>query len=196
MTHFSQVARGAVREEVMRQAWHFFATQGFEATTVDQIAEASGMSRRTFFRYFTGKDELLLARVVEAGQHIAGALRARPRQETAWQALRAAFEVSVQAQGVNPGTARVVGRMLRDEPAARATMQERRRLWLSLLIPIVSEHLRGSEPIDAKEANLRAAALAAAALSCLDVAQDAWIEDSTADLGTLLDAAMNAVTPL
>ena len=41
-------ARGAVRDEVMRQAWLLFSEQGFEATTVDQIAAAAGMSRRTF----------------------------------------------------------------------------------------------------------------------------------------------------
>ncbi len=81
-------ARGAVRDEVMRQAWPLFAEQGFEATTVDQIADAAGMSRRTFFRYFAGKDELVLERLVESGERIADALRGRPADEPVWPALR------------------------------------------------------------------------------------------------------------
>src|SRR4029077_8820150 len=80
-------ARGAVREEVMRQAWLLFSAQGFEATTVDQIAAAAGMSRRTFFRYFAGKDELVLTRLVESGQSVVDALRLRPADEPVWVSL-------------------------------------------------------------------------------------------------------------
>src|SRR6478735_7506224 len=85
-------ARGAVRDEVMRQAWLLFSEQGFEATTVDQIAAAAGMSRRTFFRYFAGKDELVLARLVESGENVAEALRGRPADEPVWKSLRRAFD--------------------------------------------------------------------------------------------------------
>src|SRR6476619_5394403 len=84
-------ARGAVRDEVMKQAWLLFADHGFEATTVDQVAAAAGMSRRTFFRYFAGKDELVLDRLLESGEGIATALAERPAAEDAWTALRAAF---------------------------------------------------------------------------------------------------------
>ena len=91
-------ARSAIRDEVSKQAWTLFAEQGFEATTVDQIAEAAGMSRRTFFRYFAGKDELLLERLAEADAEIADRLRERPADEPAWPALRAALAESVSQQ--------------------------------------------------------------------------------------------------
>src|SRR5690349_7906847 len=99
---YRDVARHAVRDEVVRAAWQLFSEQGFEATTVEQIAQAAGMSRRTFFRYFTGKDELILDKLLEVGDRVAEALAVRPPEESAWSALRAAFDVVVTAQDTFP----------------------------------------------------------------------------------------------
>src|SRR6266705_2863077 len=88
-------ARDAIRDEVLTRAWLLFAEQGFAATTIEQVAEAAGMSRRTFFRYFSGKDELVAARLLASGDQLAAALAARPRSEPAWQALRSAFDAPV-----------------------------------------------------------------------------------------------------
>lgn len=185
-------ARGAVREEVMRRAWTLFAEQGFEATTVDQIVAAAGMSRRTFFRYFTGKDELVLERLDESGQQIAAALAARPADEPAWPALRASFAEIVRTQEQHAALSRPLVLMLAAEPALRATVQERRLRWLALLTPLVAERLprqRGRGP------HVRAAALTGSALACLEAAQDAWATHPGSRLGSLLDDAMAAVAP-
>ena len=107
-------ARGAVRDEVAKQAWLLFAENGYEATTVDQIAEAAGMSRRTFFRYFAGKDELVLERLVESATMIADALRGRPPAESAWPALRGAFQLSVDLQEKYLPMTRTLQIMLRE----------------------------------------------------------------------------------
>src|SRR4051794_1237115 len=88
-------AREAVRSEVQRQAWLLFSEHGFEATTVDRIAAASGMSRRTFFRYFASKDDLVLARMVESGAELVRVLEERPAEEEPWTALRASFQLIV-----------------------------------------------------------------------------------------------------
>ena len=50
--------QGAV-EEIVRTAIDLFGRQGFEATTVDQIAGAAGCSRRTFYRYFGSKEDVM-----------------------------------------------------------------------------------------------------------------------------------------
>lgn len=186
-------ARGAVREEVMRQAWTLFSEQGFEATTVDQIAAAAGMSRRTFFRYFEGKDELVVERLVEAGDRIAEALRDRPADEPAWAALRAAFDVVVVPQEQHAERARALQLMLRTEHAVRASIVERRRRWQEVLAPAVAERLPRRH--GGRGPDLRAAALVAAALGCLETAQDAWADHPGSRLATLLDQAMAAVHP-
>lgn len=47
------------RAALERLAFELFARQGFEATTVDDIAAAAGIGRRTFFRYFSSKNDLV-----------------------------------------------------------------------------------------------------------------------------------------
>ncbi|GAB3689167.1 TetR family transcriptional regulator [Saccharopolyspora tripterygii] len=51
--------RRKVRSAIAVAALERFAEQGFEATTVDQIAEAAGVGRRTFFRYFRSKEDVV-----------------------------------------------------------------------------------------------------------------------------------------
>jgi len=190
---FRDLARTAVREEVLRCAWRLFAEQGFEATTIDQVAEAAGMSRRTFFRYFKGKDELILEKLVEAGERVAAALEARPADEAPWIALRRAFAVVVEASETHAEQSRALRIMLRDEPSVSGSLEEWRRRWTELLAPIVVRRLpalRGSGP------DVRAEALAGSALACLDAAQTAWAERPGSSLSGLVDAAMRAVAPL
>lgn len=47
------------RPELERIALELFATHGFDATTVDDIATAAGVARRTFFRYYASKNDVM-----------------------------------------------------------------------------------------------------------------------------------------
>ena len=186
-------AREAIRDEVAKHAWTLFAAHGYEATTVDQIADAAGMSRRTFFRYFDGKDELVLERLVESGNLIATALEQRPAGESAWPALRAAFAVTVALQEEHHRKSRPLQIMLRAEPALRATAETRRRLWVERLAPLVAARLPDAPAI---LRDVRAVAVTASAVACLEAAQVAWAENPGTSLSELLDQAMAAVAPL
>lgn len=48
-------------QRITDSALRLFAANGYEATTLDAIAEAAGISRRTFFYYFESKEEILAA---------------------------------------------------------------------------------------------------------------------------------------
>lgn len=48
-------ARGETRARIEQAALDLFTAQGFEAVTIDEVAETAGISRRTFFRYFGTK---------------------------------------------------------------------------------------------------------------------------------------------
>lgn len=67
-----------------------FAVQGFEATTVEQIADDADVSVRTFFRYFPCKEAVLFG--AEHWEPMLDALRARPLDEPMLASLRALGE--------------------------------------------------------------------------------------------------------
>ncbi|MFJ7125197.1 TetR family transcriptional regulator [Streptomyces sp. NPDC098101] len=48
-----------MRRELATAAMELFATKGYEATTVDEIAATAGVARRTFFRHFRSKEEAI-----------------------------------------------------------------------------------------------------------------------------------------
>ncbi|MFD4292991.1 TetR family transcriptional regulator [Rhodococcus sp. NPDC058505] len=49
------------RLQVVSEALRLFSEQGYEATSVDEIADAAGISRRTFFRQFRSKEDVVFA---------------------------------------------------------------------------------------------------------------------------------------
>ncbi|MER6028010.1 TetR family transcriptional regulator [Streptomyces sp. NPDC001851] len=78
------------REALLRAALELFTTQGYEHTTVDEIAEAVGVSQRTFFRYFAGKEDAAFAVQAMTEEYFVAAVRARPAHEAPMEALRQA----------------------------------------------------------------------------------------------------------
>lgn len=80
------------------------AEQGYERTTVDQIAAASDVSPRTFSRYFPNKEAVIAALMEETSEHVAEALARQPRDITEHEALvRAHTEVFRAADHGEPG---------------------------------------------------------------------------------------------
>jgi AcrR family transcriptional regulator len=78
------------REALLRTALELFTTQGYEHTTVDDIAAAVDVSQRTFFRYFAGKEEAALALQDMTVAHFLETVRERPPHEAPMEALRQA----------------------------------------------------------------------------------------------------------
>lgn len=66
------------REALVEAAFELFEARGFEATTVDQIAEAAEVSRRTFFRYFSCKEEVAFPHMDERLSAFRAALHEHP----------------------------------------------------------------------------------------------------------------------
>ncbi len=186
--------RQAMRAEVSEVAFRLFAEQGFDKTTVDQIAAEAGLSRTTFFRYFGTKEEVVLGTLAEFGHEVATALGARPADERPWDSLRRAFDVVTQGNADEPGQSLNVMRLLSDACALMTRRWEKTQGWQSVLVPEISRRLGGGpEPAD----DPRARALVASAIACLDAATDAWTaSDGTTPLSVLLDRAMGTLSEL
>ena len=64
-----------VRTNLHDAAVGLFSERGYEATSVDDIADAAGVSLRTFFRYFASKDDVLFAKEMDASRYVADLAR-------------------------------------------------------------------------------------------------------------------------
>ena len=76
------MTRRAVRTQIAEAAMALFVAEGFDETTVDQIASAVGISSRSVFRYFATKEDMVVGHLDEIGERLAAALEARPRDES------------------------------------------------------------------------------------------------------------------
>ena len=74
-------------------ALDLFEREGFDRTTIEQIAAEAELAPRTFFSYFATKDDLVLADYSERLERILTELDRRPEAEPAWDALRESFAV-------------------------------------------------------------------------------------------------------
>jgi AcrR family transcriptional regulator len=183
-------ATRAVRAEIAAVAMPLFLEQGFDKTTVDQIAAEAGLSRTSFFRYFATKEDVVLGHLEELGLKLLDTLAGRPAQEPVWQSLRRAFDLLIEESGTLPDRGLTMARMLHDTPSLRSRQLGKQLGWLDLLVPEVARRLGvASEACDA-----RPRALVAAALGCLNAAVDVWTASGgAASLPALLDQAMTAV---
>ncbi|MET8504104.1 TetR family transcriptional regulator [Streptomyces sp. NPDC004787] len=76
------------RDALIRVALELFTTQGFEQTTVDEIADAVDVSQRTFFRYFAAKEDVAFAVQQMVEERFVRALSERPPEEGPFDAMR------------------------------------------------------------------------------------------------------------
>ena len=182
--------RRAVQAEISETAMRLFVEQGFDTTTIDQIAQQAGISRRSFFRYFATKEDVVLGNLADRGRAIQAALVARPADEPAWEALLGAFAV-LKGPDYPLETGLRISTMLLETPSLRARHLEKHLEWQALLVPEIQRRLGGDlgPPGDP-----RAAAIVAAALVCLDVATETWTRaGGEGDIEKLFDLAVAAV---
>jgi len=183
--------RQAVRRVLAGVALELFERQGFERTTIDQIAAAAGISRRSFFRYFETKEDVALVHGEGFARSLAEALRARPAAERPWAALRKAFEPLLQAHLADvPGALRVV-HLLESTPSLQARRAQKQREWQAGLAAVLVE--RGRPGMSA----VRAEAMAGAAVACWGAAAASWSRSNgRVSLEKAVDDAMEGVASL
>ncbi len=152
-------------------ALQLFVERGFDATTVDDIAAAAEVSRRTFFRYYASKEDVLLADHPKNLAALREALAARPASEPILTALREAL-MSLSGP-YEEDRERVLRRakLMRTTPSLQARSLMLQREWEQAVCEMVAEHLG----VDA-QGDLRPAVVAATMLGATRAAFSMWLE--------------------
>jgi AcrR family transcriptional regulator len=109
-------------QRLVTAAVDLFAEQGYDATTVAQIAERAGVTRSTFFRHFSDKRELLVAGQETLSRLLADGITEAPASASPLEAVAAGLERASSAMGA---ANRELGPRLKAAVAASTELQER-----------------------------------------------------------------------
>jgi AcrR family transcriptional regulator len=90
------------RERITEAALRLFAERGFDGATIDEIAEAAEVSRRTFFRYFARKEDVILDWKRRMADELRAALDSRPPQESPLDAVHHALATVAAGYAARP----------------------------------------------------------------------------------------------
>jgi AcrR family transcriptional regulator len=145
-----------------------FLAQGYEATTLDEIAAAAGISRRTFFYYFKSKDDILLAHIDGYADALKASVLEHSSGEAPLEVVREAL-LKLSTRFQLPRTI-AIARLIGQSEALRASRQ---RGYLRRE-HAVYEALCELWP--AKERRDRLRLVAMASIGALRIAVDAWLE--------------------
>ena len=126
------------RGRLAKAALALYAEQGFEKTTVAEIAKQAGLTERTFFRNFADKREVLFYGMEMLRDLLVRAVADAPASATAMDAVGAAFQAAGAVLQENPERVR-----LRDAVvSANAELRERELIKLAAFASAVAAALR------------------------------------------------------
>ncbi|MBU6535948.1 TetR/AcrR family transcriptional regulator [Streptomyces sp. NPDC057245] len=185
-----EIGRHAVRAELARVAFDRFCLTGFNQVTFADLAEAAGVSRSTFLRYFGTKEDVVLFVFDPVGDVITDALAAeRPDQDEGdWSRLRDALESAVGFLVRDVQELVTILGLVERTPALCARLREKQAEWRPEIVARLQETTSSTDgsPV---VAHVRVAA----ALEILWIVLGQWsASDGQEDLGQLLDAAFAA----
>jgi len=156
--------------ELEAAAYRLFGERGFDAVTVDDIAAEADVSRRTFFRYFASKEDVLLADHFTQLARLREAMASRPADEPIVTALRNAVLSMTGDFDARKEMVILRGRLMRDTPSLQARSLVHQKLWEDAMQEMVAERL-GVDPVK----DLRPGVVSAAALAAMRVAFTNWL---------------------
>jgi AcrR family transcriptional regulator len=177
--------KAATRRSIQEHALRLFAANGYDNTTVEDIAAAAGVSHMTFFRYFPRKENVVETR--EYDPMIEELIVTRPPQESPIAAIGAALSSGVAAILLTDRQrilARV--RLMMSTPELRARSMIAMDDTQDLFARSLARRNRQTQE------NLVVTVHAAVAVAVFTTALQAWAQTDDGDLVAIIDAAFNA----
>lgn len=172
---------------IEKAAFALFAARGFDDVTVDDIAEAAGIGRRTLFRYYPSKNDIPWGQFDESLRNLAATLDATPRHLLIAEAVhRAVKDFNLLDEGaVDQHRERM--RLLMETPALLAHSALRHTAWRQVIASFVAGRL--GLPQDALFPRTVGRIALALALS----AYEQWLQEPESDLSSLIDQAYGSL---
>lgn len=175
------------RMAIRSATYELIEDQGYDATTIEQIAERAEVSQSTVFRYFPTKEDIVLTDEYDALME--EELRSRPADEPWIDSLR---YVLTKAIGVTkaeePGVIRLRSRLMLEVPAVRSRMIESMSETGRLLCRVIAERT-GRDSTD-----LEVRVYAMSLIGGLSEISVYWAENNCEDdLGELVNRALNVL---
>jgi AcrR family transcriptional regulator len=127
------------RERLVRAALDLFAEQGYDNTTVAQIADRAGLTKSTFFRHFPDKRDVLAAGQDTLCQFFEEGIALAPASATPLEAVAAGLDAAAEA--FTPER-RDLGRKMQGAIAASGELQERDTLKRVGLATAITDALK------------------------------------------------------
>ena len=182
-----QRKKTATRDRIRAAALRLFGEQGYDATTVEQIAAAAGVSHMTFFRYFPAKEDVALSDSYDP--LIAALLEQTPASWPLIQRIRTALLRGLgEVYGTDRDTLLAQNKLIVSTPALRE------RLWADQMTTqqLILQALAEGRPDP--QSSLQTRVTVAACLAAATTAILAWVEDNgTAELPDLINQAFDTL---
>ena len=183
-----QRKKTATRDRIRASALRLFRDQGYDATTVEQIAAAAGVSHVTFFRYFPAKEDVALSDSYDP--LIASFIAQTPATWPLIQRIRMVLVQGLrQVYDTDRDTLLAQNKLIVSTPALRE------RLWAHQIASqqLILQALEADQ--DNPHPSFQDRVTVAACLAAATTAILAWVEnDGTPELPDLIEQAFDALT--
>ncbi|KIU18506.1 TetR family transcriptional regulator [Mycolicibacterium llatzerense] len=179
--------RSTTRDHITHVALELFATRGFDDVSVDDVAHAAGISRRTLFRYFSSKNAIPWADFDASLTNLRDLLNAVPHDVPLDAALRSALlEFNSFDESETPRHRRRMQVILQTD-ALQAYSMTMYAGWRGVIASFVARRL------DAKPTELVPQTVAWTVLGVALTAYEQWLADETVSLPDALGQAFDIV---
>ena len=179
-----QFMRGAIWDAAV----DLFAGKGFDETTVEEIAQAAGVSRRSFFRYFSSKNDLMGQAIVTFGTAVSDAIAACPGVCTPLEVLRHTVLHIATGAAANPRTRRIIA-VTKGSAAARQAQISRMAEAEDRVAQAYAARFQSGSAAD-----LTPRLLTGLTLSIIDVTIRVWFDRGRQDISISAGQVFDALT--
>ncbi|AFR50642.1 acyl-CoA-like ligand-binding transcription factor [Gordonia sp. KTR9] len=175
--------------ELAARAQELFLERGFEKTSVGDIADAAGVSRRTFFRYFPTKADVVWVESAAELDHFRQLVAAAATDAPPHLIVTEAFIASVDHGRAEARWARHRAQLILTVPAVQAQANVVYRQWRTVIADLVRTHSAG------RDDDAYPTAVAYAVIAGSSAAHEMWLERDDLELGDCLRRMFELMVP-